>query len=96
VFARVIVAQGAIEGLAGAVGAAQEHLPAAAEQPGFRGFYLLIDRETGKLMTVSLWETREQAEAAEARAGRARADVAPAVGISREPVVEIYEVAVGR
>ena len=95
-FARVVVAQGAIESLDGAIGAAEEYLPAAAEQPGFHGFYLLVDRETGKLMTVSLWETREQAEATETRAGRVRVDVAPAVGISREPVVEVYKLAVRR
>ncbi|MDX3451135.1 hypothetical protein PV396_04090 [Streptomyces sp. ME02-8801-2C] len=32
---------------------------AVAQQPGFRGFGLFVDRELGKLLTASWWETEE-------------------------------------
>jgi heme-degrading monooxygenase HmoA len=71
-FARVITAQPGSEGLDRAVRIAQEQLPAARLQPGFRGFYLLADAESGKLMIISLWETREHAQAIEAHAAQMR------------------------
>jgi heme-degrading monooxygenase HmoA len=62
-FARVITAQAGAEGFDNAIRLAQQQLPGARQQPGFQGFYLLTDVETGKLITISLWETREQMEA---------------------------------
>jgi heme-degrading monooxygenase HmoA len=62
-FARVITAQAGTEGFDNAIRLAQQQLPSARQQPGFQGFYLLTDVETGKLITISLWETREQMEA---------------------------------
>ena len=32
-------------------------MPAAKQQKGFKGLYLLHDRNTGKGLTISLWET---------------------------------------
>jgi heme-degrading monooxygenase HmoA len=67
-FARVITAQ------AGADGFRQRHpscprtASGARQQPGFKGFYLLTETETGTIMTISLWETRDQMEAVEAQA----------------------------
>jgi hypothetical protein len=61
---------------------------------GVWGFYLLADREIGKLMTISLWQTREDAQAVEARASRVRSEITPAIGVAGTPVVEVYEVAV--
>jgi len=66
----------------------------ARDQRGVRGFYLLVDREIGKLMTISLWQTREDAQAVEARASRVRSEITPAIGVAGTPVVEVYEVAV--
>ena len=39
--------------------------PAVAQQQGFSGGLLLTDRRTGKVMTVSLWETEAALLAAE-------------------------------
>ncbi len=58
-FARVVTAQAAAEGFDSVTRLAREQLPAARQQPGFRGFYVLSDPESGKLMTISLWETKE-------------------------------------
>jgi hypothetical protein len=44
VFARVISAQNAADGLDSAIRIAQEQLPGIRDQPGFSGFYLLADR----------------------------------------------------
>ena len=55
-------------GSGNAIHLAREQLPGARQQPGFKGFYLLTDTETGTIMTISLWETRDQMEAVEAQA----------------------------
>ena len=68
-FARVITAQAGTEGFDGAIRLAEQQLPAARQMPGFQGYYLLTDAETGKVVTISLWEPREQMEAVTAGAG---------------------------
>jgi heme-degrading monooxygenase HmoA len=32
-------------------------MPVAKKQKGFRGIYLLVDRATGKFMSIHLWES---------------------------------------
>ena len=56
-FAQVNSAQTTTEKLAGLVTWAEEQLPAFRETPGFRGLYLLADRQSGKVVTISLWDT---------------------------------------
>jgi hypothetical protein len=94
VFARVIAAQVAPENLDSAVGVAREQLVVARQRPGFQGFWLLIERDSGKLMTISLWETRQDVQAVEARAAPVRSQITPALGVTGTPAVEVYEVAV--
>jgi heme-degrading monooxygenase HmoA len=71
---------------------AQQQLPAARQHPGFKGSYLLAGAETGKLMTISLWETREDLAAVEAQAAQIRSQAAPAIRMTT-PHLETYEVA---
>jgi heme-degrading monooxygenase HmoA len=94
VVARVIAAQVAPENLDSAVGVAREQLLAARQQPRFQGFSLLIQRDTGKLMTISLWQTRQDAQAVEAGAAQLRSQLSRAIGVAGTPVMEVYEVAV--
>jgi heme-degrading monooxygenase HmoA len=68
-FARVITAQAGAEGFDGTIRLAEQQLPGARQMPGFKGYYLLTDAETGKLVIISLWETREQMGAVAAGAG---------------------------
>jgi heme-degrading monooxygenase HmoA len=57
-YARMTVAQVQAERFDEALSAVQEaFLPAAQEQPGYRGFLLLTDRATQQLVGISLWET---------------------------------------
>jgi heme-degrading monooxygenase HmoA len=90
-FARVIATQATPDQLDAAITLARDQLPAATGQPGFRGFYLLTDDETGKVMTISLWETREQLDTVEAQAAGIRHEEAPALG-APSLSVETYEV----
>ena len=90
-FARVITAQAAPGQLDGAIALARDQLPAAAQRRGFRGFYLLTDAETGRVMTISLWDTQEQLDAVEAEVAEIRREEAPSLG-APSLSVETYEV----
>lgn len=94
-FARVITAQAGPEGIDGAVRLAEQQLPVARQMPGFAGYYLLTDAETGKLVIVSLWETREQMDAVTVVAGPSgiRDEGIPATGLTAVRL-ETYEVTV--
>ncbi len=94
-FARVITAQAGTEGFDGAIRLAEQQLPAARQMPGFKGYYLLTDSETGKLVIISLWETREQMAAVTAGAGTSgiRGEGIPASGLTALHL-ETYEVTI--
>jgi uncharacterized protein len=93
-FARVITADAQAEGFNGFMRLARQQLPGARQQPGFKGYYVLTDAGTGKLMVISLWETRQQMEAVAARAGASgiREEGIPATGLTSLSL-ETYEVA---
>jgi heme-degrading monooxygenase HmoA len=91
-FARVITAQAEPEGFDSLVRVVGEQAPGARQQPGFKGFYLLTDTEAGKIITISLWETREQMEAIAERApDDSGIHAVPAPGVT-SPHLETYEV----
>ncbi len=92
-FARVVTAQAGAQGFDDFIRFAEQQLPSFREQPGFKGFYLLTDAGTGKVITVSLWDTREQMEAVAARGARMTAQAAPAAGLTPQQP-ETYEVMV--
>ena len=92
-FARVSTFQGQPDQTAEGIKVAREQiLPAARLQDGFRGIYLLFDRESGRSLSITLWETEEDMKASEDAALRARTESAEAAG---EVIVgvERYEVA---
>jgi heme-degrading monooxygenase HmoA len=93
-FARVITAQAGTQGFDGIIGIARQQLPAASQTPGFSGYYLLTDAETGKAVMISLWETREQMDAVTAGAGESgiQTEHLPATGLTALHL-ETYEVA---
>ncbi len=62
-FARMITAQAGAEGFDGTIRLFEQQLPVARQLPGFKGYYLLTDAETGKVVVISPWETREQMDA---------------------------------
>ena len=92
-FARVSTFQGPPDQTAEGIRVAREQiLPAARLQEGFKGIYLLFDRESGRSLSITLWETEEDMETSEEAAARVRTESAEAAG---ETVigVERYEVA---
>ena len=93
-FARVITAQAGSEGFDGAIRLAEQQLPGARQLPGFKGYYLLTDAETGKVTIISLWETREQLDAVTAGGGPSgiRNQDDPATGLTALRL-DTYEVA---
>ena len=90
-FARFITVQTSVGNFAQLIMAAEEQLPAAREAPGFKGFYLLTDRHSGKVVTISLWETAEDLAQVEARAAQARSQAIADIGVGAPPV-EVFEV----
>jgi heme-degrading monooxygenase HmoA len=87
-YAHVVAAHAEAEGFEDLTRFVREHLPQIPQQPGFRGFYLLRDPDSDKLMTISLWETKEDLDASVARAA---GQGAPAAAIA-EPRTDTYEV----
>ena len=92
-FARVSTFQGPPDQTAEGIRVAREQiLPVARLQDGFKGIYLLFDRERGRSLAITLWETEEDMKASEDAALRTRTESAEAAG---EIIVgvERYEVA---
>ena len=71
---------------------AREHaLPQLQQQDGFKGFVALGDRQSGKLIAISFWESEEAMRAAEEVGDRTRRESAEAMGDTIAGV-ERYEV----
>ncbi len=67
-------------------------LRAAKVEKGFKGLYFLTNRETGKGMTISFWDTKDDMTAAE-ESGYYRDQIAKLLPLlSGPPVKEHYEV----
>ena len=88
-FMRVTTAYGAPENLETGVAVLRKGLRA-----GIKGGYVLVDRSTSKYITVSLWETREEAETVSELAPFMQRQIVGMLGVSVPPTHEIYEVAV--
>ncbi len=92
-FARVSTFQGPPDQTAEGIRVAREQiLPVARLQDGFKGIYLLFDHESGRSLSITLWETEEDMRASEEAALRARTESAEATG-DVIVGVERYEVA---
>jgi hypothetical protein len=59
-----------------------------------KGAILLIDREAGEALAITLWEDEHALRASEERANALRAEAASEMGAIQEPKVGRYEVAV--
>ncbi len=61
-FARLTIFQGKSDKIDEAIKIYKENVvPAAKSQKGFRGIYLLTDRKTGKGISMSLWDSEDDA-----------------------------------
>jgi hypothetical protein len=59
-----------------------------------KGAILLVDRQSGKALAITLWNDEEAMRASEERANALRAGAAEQMGATQQPTVERYEVAV--
>ena len=71
----------------------QRILPAVRNVPGFSGILFLADRETGKALTITLWESEKALRDSEEEARRFRQESAEAAGETIAGI-ERYEVAI--
>ena len=93
-FARVSTYQGPPELIDQGVSHARERiLPAVRQIDGFSGVLFLVDRESGKALSVTLWESERAMRASEEEANRLRRESAEAGGETIE-AVESYEVSI--
>ncbi len=69
----------------------EQVLPLLQQQDGFRGFIALSDRQSGKVVGVSFWESEQAMQASEEVGDRTRSDSAEAVS-GAVVGVERYEV----
>jgi len=91
VFARVITTQATPDGFDGFIGFVREQLPGVQDQQGFKGFYLLTDRDAGNLVIISLWDTLEDFRAVEARAAQLNSEAAESIEVAPAPA-KTYQV----
>ena len=90
--ARVTTFEGPAERMdEGARQAREQILPAARQMEGFKGMYVLADRESGKAMAVTLWASEEAMRASEEAANRLRQQSATSMG-EEVRAVDRYEV----
>ena len=59
-----------------------------------KGAILLVDRESGEAIAITLWEDEEAMRASEESANSMRAQAADQMGAAQTPTVGRYEVAV--
>jgi heme-degrading monooxygenase HmoA len=71
----------------------ERDIPSFREIDGFRGFTVLADRSSGKVVATSYWDSEEQMRASEDAVKEARQRAADTGGASEEPQVERFEVA---
>ncbi len=93
-YARVVSAHAQLDKLDQGIEITRSMEAAWQQQKGFQGANLLVDRNTGKILTISTWATRADLEATET-SGWYKEQVAKFAKTWVEPPVRgIFEVAV--
>ena len=92
--ARVTSLSGSPDDVDGGVANFRENVVPFTHEQGGKGAILLVDRQTGSAIAITLWEDEQTLRASEERANALRAEAAEGMGASDQPTVERYEVAV--
>ena len=71
----------------------REQVMPVVRQQGGKGVRLLVDRRSGKVQAISLWESEQAAQAAQAEMNQQRDQAAQQLG-SQGATTELFEVAV--
>lgn len=70
-----------------------EVIPSAQKSSGYEDGYLLVDRKTGKLISVIMWESLKDIEASSDNANQKLAENLKIAGSTKKTKYEIYEIA---
>jgi heme-degrading monooxygenase HmoA len=62
------------------------------DQQGYKGFVILADRGSGKVIGISFWDSEADLKASDELGARARSAAAESADSSSEPVREVFEV----
>jgi heme-degrading monooxygenase HmoA len=90
-YARHVTVRGSSERVEEGVQSVRERvIPVLKECKGFRGQLLLVDRDTGEVIGISLWDTEEDMHASEEKVSGARQQTAESVNASA-PEVRLFE-----
>ena len=94
-FARVSTFTGTSDELDEAIRQVRENtLPKLMQLDGYKGAYFLVDRQNGKSLTMTFWESEEAMRTSEETANSMRSEIADALE-TQMISVERYEVAGG-
>jgi heme-degrading monooxygenase HmoA len=69
-------------------------MSAVKKMAGFKGAYFLVDRKSGKEISITLWDTERNLQASSKAADQLRTQAAQTVAAAKPSIVEIYEVEV--
>jgi heme-degrading monooxygenase HmoA len=91
--ARMTVIEGSAERIDEVAGQVESDvLPLLRGQSGFKGFTVMGDRSSGRVIAMSYWSSEQDMEASENAVRESRQRAAEAVGATGGPQVEYYEV----
>jgi quinol monooxygenase YgiN len=91
-YARHVTVRGTPDKVDEAVRSVRENvLPTLQACAGFKGQLLLVDRNKGEAVGISLWDSEENMHASEEKVAAARQETADEVGASQPPEVALYE-----
>ena len=69
-----------------------DQLPQFRDQQGYKGFTVLGDRDSGRVVGITFWESEDDLQASEELGDKARGDAAETGGASGQPQVHRFEV----
>ena len=92
--ARLSFIEGSPDGVDAGAASFRDAVVPTVREDGGRGAILLIDRENGKAIGITLWPDEQSMRASEEDADRLRAQAAAEVHATVAPRVERYEVEV--
>ncbi len=92
VFVRFNTVAGTPERIDNAIKFMEKQLPVVRAQKGYRALLMNVDRMTGRSTVATVWDTRADLEASEAKVSGLRRDAADAAGAA-DVKVEIFETA---
>ncbi len=72
----------------------EEMIPSAKKMAGFKQALFMVDRKTGKMVSITFWDTEKNLRESTSAADKLRAQGVQHSGTAQPPIVAIYEVAV--